>query len=88
MKAKNIYKNKTKKSQKTIGYKDSHYIKSKESFIHQRRDNNLNLYVPDKIVLNHIKQNLIELLGEMDKPLQGWKIPEIGSGRQLNEIED
>ena len=27
-----------------------------------------NLYVPDKIVLNYIKQNLIELLGEMDKP--------------------
>lgn len=56
------------KSKSIIGYKDSYYIKNKGS-LHQEEVTILSLYAPNKLALNYVKQKLIELLGEIDKPI-------------------
>lgn len=56
------------KSKSIIGYKDSYYIKIKGS-LHQEEVTILSLYAPNKIALNYVQQKLIELLGEIDKPI-------------------
>lgn len=43
-------------------------MKNKGS-LHQEEVTILSLYAPNKIALNYVQQKLIELLGEIDKPI-------------------